>query len=447
MNYAEFLDRKTHVGADHGFEPTFMPDLLFPFQVALTEWALRKGRSLIAAGCGLGKTPMQLTWAENVARHTGKPVLVLTPLAVAFQTVKEAEKFGIECAHRREGRNPGDSIVVTNYERMHYFDASDYAGVVCDEAQILKAFDGATRKAITDFMRRTPYRLLCTATPAPNDYIELGTSSEALGVMDRKHMLAQFFTHDGGDTSKWRLKGHARSRQFWHWMCSWARAVRKPSDIGFDDGPFILPPLHIRQHRVSAATPRDGYLFDVPAVGLDEQRADLRHTLTERCDMAASLVNATTRPALAWCNLNKESTTLARMIPDAEEVTGSDSEDRKERVFMDFIEGNVRVVVTKGGIAGLGMNFQHCAHETYFPSHSFETYFQVIRRCWRFGQKLPVNFDMIITDGQENVIRNIERKERQADAMFDQIVAAMGREIVMRPKAVFTKEMEVPSWA
>lgn len=446
MNYSDFLDRKTQLGCDHGFEPSWMPDNLFPFQMSLVEWACRKGRAAIFADCGLGKTPMQLNWAENVVRKTDGRVLILTPLAVAFQTVKEGEKFGIEVKHRREGLQNGDRIVVTNYERLHYFNPNDFNGVVCDESSILKNFDGETRKAITDFMRKRPYRLLCTATAAPNDYIELGTSSEALGVMERKHMLAQFFTHDGGDTATWRLKGHARERLFWRWVCSWARACRKPSDLGFEDNGFKLPSLMVRDHIVTAAKPRDGYLFDIAAVGLDEQREDLRRTIDERCGMVAELCNAHDLPAVCWCNLNAEADAIARAVRGAVNVQGSDSDEEKEEAFAGFANGDIRVIVSKASIAGFGLNWQHCAHETFFPSHSYEQYYQCVRRCWRFGQKNPVTVDIVTTDGQQNVLRNMERKAEAASEMFAQLVALMRDELQIKKTTGYTKREEIPSW-
>lgn len=446
FNYDEFIRRKQQVGCDSGFEPTWMPDKLFPFQVALTEWAIRKGRAAIFADCGLGKTFMQLVWAENVARKTGGRVLILTPLAVAFQTVKEGEKIGVEVTHRREGIQAGDRIIVTNYERLHYYKPDDFRGVVCDESSILKSYDGETRKAVTDFMRKRPYRLLCTATAAPNDYIELGTSSEALGELERKHMLAQFFTHDGGETATWRLKGHAREHLFWRWMCSWARAVRKPSDLGFEDGAFVLPPLDVRQHVVKATRPMDGFLFDVPVVGLDEQRKDLRRTIEQRCEMAAELINAHDRPAVAWCNLNEEGNRLARSIRGAVEVSGSDSEEFKEETFAGFIRGDIRVLVTKPSIGGFGLNLQHCAHQTYFASHSYEQYYQAVRRCWRFGQKNPVIVDMVTTDGQNRVVANLQHKADQASTMFDRLVGMMWKELCIKRNDDYKKEEEIPSW-
>lgn len=463
MNYADFIQSKSQSGAMHGFEPVWMPSLMFPFQVQLTTWAIQKGRAAVFADCGLGKTFIQLAWSENVARHTGGRVLILTPLAVSFQTVREGEKIGVEVTHRREGIKKGDRIVVTNYERLHHFNSEDFEGVVCDESSILKNFDGITRKAITDFMRKRPYRLLCTATAAPNDYIELGTSSEALGDLGYMDMLGRFFKNDqnslyssiyrrrGQDfqraemTGKFRFRGHAE-RDFWRWVCSWSRAVRKPSDLGCDDGSFKLPELILRHHVVKTETVRDGYLFDIPAVGLAEQRSDLRRTLGERCDMATQVVNAHNKPAVVWCNLNEEGKRLTKAIHGAVEVCGDDDEEHKEETFAGFISGKVRVLVTKPVIGGFGLNLQHCAHETFFPSHSYEQYYQAVRRCWRFGQKQPVTVDMITTEGQADVLKNLERKSHQASKMFDQLVAMMWKELKIEAKNEYTQKEEAPSW-
>lgn len=405
------------------------------------------------ADCGLGKTPIQLTWAENVARKTDGRVLILTPLAVAFQTVNEGAKFGIEAVHRREGIQQGDRIVVTNYERLHHFNPDAFDGVVCDESSILKNFDGETRKDITEFMRKRPYRLLCTATAAPNDYIELGTSAEALGEMGAQDMMNRFFKKAQNTTTArqehmsgiYVMRPHAE-HDFWRWVCSWARAMRKPSDMGFDDGAFRLPPLNVRQHCVKSQSPRDGYLFDLPAVGLAEQRSDLRRTITERCDMAASLCNSHEGPAVAWCNLNEEGNRLTRSIRGAVEVSGNDSEEHKEEAFTGFVRGQVRVLVTKPVIGGFGLNLQHCAHQTYFPSHSYEQYYQSVRRCWRFGQRNAVTVDMITTDGQENVLRNLQRKAEAASVMFDKLVEMMRNELKIMKRNDYTKTEEYPSW-
>jgi len=452
-DYRAFLDRKTHVGCDHGFDPVWMPDSLYPFQRACVEWACRKGRAALFEDCGLGKTPQQLVWADNVVRKTNGRVLILTPLAVAFQTVKEGEKFGVEAVQRRDGLHAGDKIVVTNYERLHHFDPTDFDGVVCDESSILKNYDGATRQAVTDFMRKRPYRLLCTATAAPNDYVELGTSSEALGEIGYADMLSMFFKKAQKTYTRrmehmagiYRFRGHAE-RDFWRWVCGWARALRRPSDLGFEDGSFALPAMNVRDHVVNATRPREGYLFDVPAVGLQEQRADLRRTLNERCEMAAELVNAIDGPAVCWTNLNAEADMVAKLVNGAVNVQGSDSDDEKEESFRAFAAGDIRVMVSKPSIAGFGLNWQHCAHMTFFPSHSYEQYYQCVRRCWRFGQTRPVTVDMITTDGQADVLANLTRKAEQAAAMFDHLVSLMWQELKIERKDNYTKQEEVPSW-
>ena len=453
IDYNAFLDRKLHVGCDSGFEPIWLPDVLFDFQRSLTDWAIRKGRAAIFADCGLGKTPMQLVWAENVARHTNGRVLILTPLAVSFQTVREGEKFGIEVNHRREGLKESDRIVVTNYERLHYFNPQDFQGVICDESSILKNFDGATKAAITDFMRKRPYRLLCTATAAPNDYIELGTSSEALGEMGFTDMLSRFFKkiektlsrkdeHRGGI---YRFRGYAQ-RDFWRWVCSWARAMRKPSDLGFEDGSFKLPELKIQEHMVKARSAPKRAFFALPAANMQEQRQELRRTIEARCEMAASLVNAHHNPAVVWCHLNDEGNLLEQLIPDATEVEGNDTEDFKESVFRDFATGNIRAIITKPKIGGFGLNWQHCAHQTFFPSHSYEQYYQSVRRCWRFGQKNPVTVDIISTYGQDNVLANLKRKAEAASDMFEWLVALMRNELNIKRQDNYTESEELPSW-
>ena len=325
--YAEFLVRKSQLDGNHGFAPVWRPDWLYDFQLALLDWSVRKGRAAIFADCGLGKTPMQLVWAENVCRKTNGRVLILTPLAVARQTEKEAAKFDIKATVSRDGAL-SDGIVITNYEKLHLFDAADFAGVVCDESSILKSFTGATRSAVTVFMRKVPYRLLATATAAPNDYIELGTSSEALGYLGHMDMLNRFFKNDQansatgrqfGEVVKWRLKGHAEI-PFWRWVCSWARAIRRPSDLGFDDERFVLPPLTQTEYIVEANTLADGMLFALPAVGLVEQRDERRRTIEERCERIAALVD-TGKQALVWCQLNAEADLLEKLIPDAQQVS------------------------------------------------------------------------------------------------------------------------------
>jgi len=453
MSYASFLAERSQRGSDHGFEPVFMPDFLFDFQKYIVDWTVRKGRAAVFADCGLGKTPMGLVWASNVNQKTNKPVLYLTPLAVGAQTVREAEKFGIEAKHSRDGNIDG-RIIITNYERLHYFKPSDFAGVVCDESSILKSFAGARKQEITAFMRQVDYRLLQTATAAPNDYIELGTSSEALGYLGHIDMLNRFFKNDlnnsaqgrmRGEVIKWRLKGHAEI-PFWRWVCSWAIAVRRPSDLGFNDDRFILPPLNEIEHLVDTDNLRDGMLFALPAVGLKEQREERRNTVQERCGEVAKLVNDTGEPALVWCHLNDEGDMLESMIPDAVQVAGSDSDDRKEERLEAFAMGKARVLITKPKIGAWGLNFQHCNHVTFFPSHSFEQYYQAVRRCWRFGQKRDVRVDIITTDGERGVMKNLQRKADQADQMFSRLVAEMNHAKGITQVNQMTKRVEVPSW-
>jgi hypothetical protein len=451
-DYASFLDAKAQLGGDHGFEPVWLPDTLFDFQRSLVEWAIRKGRAAIFADCGLGKTPMQLVWAENVARHTGGRVLILTPLAVAAQTAREAEKFGVEAYVSRNGRLPG-AITITNYEMLSHFDAGDFVGVVCDESSILKSFDGVTRNAITAVMRKLRYRLLATATAAPNDYTELGTSSEALGYLGHVDMLARFFVNDQsnsasgrhyGEQIKWRLKGHAEE-PFWRWVSSWARAARRPSDLGFDDAAFELPGLTEREHIVESRTLAEGMLFALPASGLVELREESRRTIQERCERIAALV-ATSEPALVWCNLNDEADLLERLIPDAEQVKGAHSHAEKERRLTDFVDGRLRVLISKPKIGAWGLNFQHCAHVALFPTYSYESYYQGIRRCWRFGQSRPVVVDVVATEGQRDVMASLRRKAAQADAMFTRLTAAMNSAIAIDRLAYATVTEEIPQW-
>lgn len=451
--YLDFLDKKTQGGADSGFEPVWMPDFLFDFQAEMVEWAVRKGRAAIFADCGLGKTPMGLTWASNVARKTGKPVLYLTPLAVAVQTINEAEKFGVEAVHSRDGSSKGH-VVVANYEKLHFFNPDDFGGVVCDESSILKSFAGSRRGEITAFMRKVPYRLLQTATAAPNDFIELGTSSEALGYMGHMDMLNRFFKNDlnnsatgrmRGEVIKWRLKGHAEL-PFWRWVCSWARAIRRPSDIGFDDSRFVLPELVEVEHLVEVNELADGMLFAMPAQGLKEQREESRRSLQDRCEKVASLVNNTGEPALVWCHLNDEGDMLEKLIPDAVQVSGSDSDERKEDRLESFASGKSRVLITKPKIGAWGLNFQHCNHVTFFPTHSFEQYYQGVRRCWRFGQKRPVTVDVVATEGSLGVVRNLQRKATQADKMFSNLVAEMNNARSIDRVNNMTQKLEIPSW-
>lgn len=451
-DYSTFLDQKRHLGGWHGFDPIWVPEFLFEFQRDLVQWATRKGRGALFADCGLGKTPMQLVWAENVHRHTGKPVLIVTPLAVSAQTIEEGAKFGIEVRRSHDGTiHPG--LNVTNYERLHHFNPSDLAGVACDESSAIKSFDGTRRQVVTEFMRKLPYRLLSTATAAPNDYIELGTSSEALGELGHMDMLGRFFKNDQNtskvnrlwDGAQWRLKGHAETA-FWRWVCSWARALRKPSDLGYSDDRFTLPPLREREVLVSASRPADGMLFDLPAQGLREEREEARRTLPERCDRVRQIVAHESGPIVVWCHLNDEGNTLARLIPEAVQVQGSDSPEEKESRLLAFTHGEARVLIIKPKIGAWGLNWQHCAHMTFFPSHSFEQYYQAVRRCWRFGQARPVEVDVVTSDSGARVMANLQRKAAQSDEMFSRLVAHMHDALAVQSSTDYPLSEQVPSW-
>lgn len=449
-DYNKFLDTKQHSVNKLGFKPLWIPDFLYDFQKSLCDWSIRKGRAAIFADCGLGKTPIQLVWAENIVRKTNKPVLIITPLAVSSQTVREGEKFNIECERSILGKY-NKKIIVTNYEKLHYFNSNDFSGVVCDESSCIKNFAGKRQKTIINFMRKTPYRLLCTATASPNDYIELGTSSEALGELGNMDMLFQFFKNDENSLhpiwwgSRWRFKGHAE-KDFWRWVTSWARAVRKPSDIGFKNGDFVLPKLKITETIIECSRKVKGKFFITPARTLIEQREERKQTLNERCESVALKVNDTNRPAVVWCHLNKEADTLVKLIPDSQQVSGSDSDDEKEDKFNSFSSGKLRVLITKPKIGAFGLNWQHCSHMTFFPSHSFEQYYQGVRRCWRFGQKNPVQVDIITTEGEIGVLKNLQRKAIAADKMFTSLVKEMNNSLKINNTIHFNNKTEIPTW-
>lgn len=451
--YEAFLREKAQLANLGGFQPLDLPAHLYPFQRDLVDWSVNHGRGAIFADCGMGKTPMELAWADQVHRHTGKPVLLLTPLAVGFQVVGEAEKFGHDAAISRDGKVAA-AVTVTNYEQLSKFDPADFAGVICDESSAIKAFDGVTRAVVTEFMRRIPYRLLGTATAAPNDWIELGTSSEALGGLGYMDMLTRFFTNKmqnvssrgrgmGGEAVAWRLKGHA-TEPFWKWVSSWARAIRKPSDYGYDNGAFTLPELIHREIAVEASRPAEGSLFDVPAVGLREEREENRRTLVERCEAAAEAL-AGPDHGVAWCHLNDESKTLTRLIDGAVEVVGGDSPEAKEEKLRAFTRGEIRVLVTKPSIGAWGLNWQHCNRMTYFPSHSYEQYYQAVRRCWRFGQTRPVTVNVITTEGGRNALTNLRRKADQADEMFTALVQHMNNARSI-DTVTYDNELRLPTW-
>lgn len=453
MDYPTFLAHKQHSATLTGFAPTYRADFLYDFQAALVEWSLRLGRAAVFADCGLGKSPIQLVWAQNVIEHTNKPVLIMAPLAVSSQTIREAQKFGIPAVRSQDGQLSGRAeIVVTNYERLKHFNAADFVGAVCDESSCLKNFEGVTKAAITEFMRSLSFRLLCTATAAPNDYIELGTSSEALGQLGYMDMLSMFFKNDEGSisplnyASKWRFKPHA-ARPFWQWLCSWARAVRKPSDLGYVDDRFVLPPLEERVTIIPSSRALNGKLFVTPAANLHEQRQERRATLADRCETAAAIVQAHMRPYLMWCHLNDEGDTLERLCADAVQVSGDDADDAKIEKFDAFVLGQVRGLITKPKIGGFGLNLQHCADLTTFPSHSYEQYYQGIRRCWRYGQTRPVTVDIISTEGEADVLGSLRRKSIAADAMFAEMIAVMNQAMgVSKPNHASAVAVPLPPW-
>jgi hypothetical protein len=475
MEYHEFIHRKSQVTDGDGFDPVFMPDEAFGFQRFILQWSLKRGRAAIFADCGLGKSLMELTWAENMYRHTNKPVLLLTPLAVANQMAQEAEKFGIDA--RVSAGGPVAGVTITNYEKLQHFDPADFSAVVCDESSILKSFAGKRRKQITRAMSKKRYRLLATATAAPNDYVELGTSSEALGELSHTEMLKRFFRQldDKGQKKEqrqqeeaeriikddpiyyqklsyrvaqtigqWRLKHHG-VQGFWRWVASWSIACRMPSDIGFSDDGYILPELIENDHLIEADSPPPGCLFNMPAIGLGEEREERRRTLKQRCEYAASLVDHD-RPAVIWCHMNDEGDLLEQIIPDAMQVAGKTSDDRKVELYEAFSRGELRVLICKPKIGAWGLNWQHCNHVVTFASHSYEQHYQSIRRCWRFGQTRPVTVDTICTEGEVRVINNMRSKSQKADAMFTALVEQMNNSTRIERENLYTQQLELPQW-
>lgn len=417
LAYQEFLSRKLKLDPPTGLaDIPELPDQLFPFQRDIVRWALRRGRAAIFANTGLGKSFMELAWGQAIHRATGGDVLLLTPLAVASQMVREAAKFNLPAKHCASQAEVEPGVTVTNYAKLHHFDLSKFIGVILDESSILKAFDGKTRTMLIDKCAQIPYRLAATATPAPNDFTELGNHAEFLGVMELTGMQAVFFCHDGGDTSKWRLKGHAEA-DFWRWMCSWSVLLRRPSDLGYDDGAYDLPPMDQLEHIV----PVDG----PPAKTLSERLAARRESIADRVAYAATLVPVD-RPCVLWCNLNAESDALAAAIPGAVEVRGSDSEESKEAKIKAFSTGEIRILVTKPSVCGFGMNWQHCADTIFVGlNDSFEHVYQAVRRFWRFGQAKPVNVHFVAASTEGAVLENLRRKEADADRMGAMMVAHM----------------------
>ena len=429
MTYEEFLKSKERRAESSGFEKPRedMCPMLFDWQRDIVYWALRKGKAALFEDCGAGKTIQFLEWGVSVAEYTGKPVLVVSPLAVAEQTKREADKFGFENVRVvREQSQVRQGVNVTNYEMLAHFDASAFGGVVLDESSILKNFNGKTRTEIIEMFERTPYKLSCTATPAPNDFMELGNQAEFLNVMSRTEMLATYFIHDGGDTSKWRLKGHAQDA-FWQWLATWAVVLTNPSDLGYDGSGYVLPEMRTIQHVVKYDTNIvDGNysLFADVAQTLNDRREARRDSLKERCRLAARLVKEKPDEQwLIWCDLNAEADELRQVIPGAVEVRGTDTPEYKAEMLNGFTVGNVKTLISKPSIAGYGLNWQNC-HNMIFVglSDSYEMMYQAIRRCWRFGQEHAVDVHIVTSEAEGAVKDNIDRKEKQAAQMTAEMV-------------------------
>lgn len=455
MKYHEFLYTKTIVSDPAGFTIS-RDDLnpaLYDFQKDLVVWGLRRGRAAFFTMTGTGKTVMQVSWADMVQKHTGGKVLILAPLAVAKQTVHEAEKYGIHVHYCRHDADVCRGINITNYEMLHHFDDVAFDGIVLDESSILKAFTGKIRNAIIERSRAIPYRLACSATPAPNDFMEIGNHAEFLGVMSYNEMLATFFVHDGGDTSKWRLKGHAQEK-FWKWLSSWGCFLNIPSDLGYSDDGFILPELIDHQHVVQSG-PTEGTLFAFEAKGLMERQAARRESMDKRVQKCAEIVSQSEKPFLVWCDLNAEADTLKKAIPGALEIRGSDKPEYKEKTMLDFADGKVPILITKPQIAGFGMNWQVC-HNTAFVglSDSFEAIFQATKRFHRHGQQHAVNRHIIISEAEGSVLANIQRKESDFLRMINEMVTQT-RSIMQENIKSLTRERDdynadqeqvIPQW-
>jgi superfamily II DNA or RNA helicase len=439
-------------------DPIIRVERLFTFQHDLVSWALRRGRAAVFADTGLGKTGMQVAWADAVARHTSGDVMILAPLAVAAQTVAEGAACGVEVTLCREASDVRPGVNITNYDRLHRFDASRFSGVVLDESSCIKHHDAKTLRVLLDSFSSCPFRFCATATPAPNDWTELGTHAEFLGVCTRSEMLSEFFCHDGGETQVWRLKGHAR-KAFWRWVSSWGAMVRRPSDLGYSDDGYALPAAHTTSHTVAtdAATLREGgVLFAQEAASLMDRRNARRGSIDARVSMCADLVNSEAgEPWIVWCDLNAESEALTKAIRGAVEVRGSDDADTKEERLRAFADGRIRVLVTKPSIAGFGLNWQHCARVAFVGvTDSWEAYYQAVRRCWRFGQKREVRVHIFASEAEGSVVANLARKERDAAAMADSLSAetrdAVMAEVRGAVRTVNTyearKAIRLPSW-
>lgn len=457
MAYSDFVLRKLSTVTPSGIDVD-SPDFgLFDFQEAIVKWALRRGRSAVFADTGLGKTRMELTWAHSVSGHTGGNVLILAPLAVAAQTIEQGQEISVTVNHARSQSDMRPGINITNYDRLHLFDASSLAGVAADESSIIKHENSKTLQIMMDKFRDTPYKLCATATPSPNDYTELGTHAEFLGICTRTEMLSEYFVHDGGDTASWRLKGHARS-EFWRWVSSWGLMVRTPADIGFDGSRYILPPLRTHEHLLESSMEdanAQGFLFPAQAATLMERKAARRASIEQRTQACADLVNATPGHWIVWCDLNEEGDRLRDLIPDSVNVQGSDDADVKERNLMAFSRGGFRVLITKSKIAGFGLNWQHCHQQAFVGvNDSFESYYQSVRRSWRFGQKNPVDIHLFVSESEGSVLANLKRKEELAAKMAEELAVHTKDAVMSELKGLTrqtnayspSRDLVIPEW-
>jgi hypothetical protein len=453
MDYQNFLASKRHSAQNHGIEPLWLPDFMFPFQGYGAEHLIRKGLGAGFFDTGLGKTLIELVIAVNYMRYTNRTVLITTPLAVAFQFIKEAAKFGIDdIEYSKDGRFT-KKIVVCNYERLHYFDPNDFDCVIADESSILKNFNGATRGAVTSFLKKIKYRFLFTATPSPNDFIELGTSSEALGYMGYTDMLTKFFTNNEDTISpqgigvEWRLKGHAVNA-FFEWVSGWSISCRKPSDLGFDDSSHVLPELIVKDHSVKNNKPLvvngQHQLFNIVARTRTEIASEQRATILERCEKAVELA-AKHDYTVYWCNLNPEADALRSLDRNAVEISGSMNIDRKEEILLAFSNGEIKKLITKPKITCFGLNWQHCNHTVFFPGFSYEQYYQALRRFYRFGQTRDVYVDRVTSDGQGRIIQALEVKAAKADQLFTKLNANLNKSFEVARRG-FDKPITLPSF-
>jgi SNF2 family DNA or RNA helicase len=427
-DYSDFIKRKQKYSDIDGLDISYdnLNQELFDWQKQLVRLALKKKRYALFEDCGLGKTFQQLEWAHQIHKATKANILILAPLAVSSQTKAEGEIFHIDVNICKTGGDIKPGINITNYERLHHFKADDFTAIVLDESSIIKNFAGEIKKQIIEMFKFTPYKLCCTATPSPNDYIELGNTAEFLGVMTRPEMLASYFINDSAKTGKWRLKGHVEDNIFWQWLSSWATMIRKPSDIGFDDNGFILPELKIKKHILDSGN-KDLTLFPMAATTLTDRLEARRSSLDIRCQRAASLVNDSDETWLIWCDYNDESSLLKKLIGGGVEVRGQDTPDHKEKSIIEFAHDNIKCLITKPTIAGFGINWQNC-HNVIFVglSDSYEKYYQATRRCWRFGQKHPVNIHIILSEQEIAVLNNIQRKEAEMTQMYSNLLEHMG---------------------